>query len=945
MNNFLNIQTLRLIAFASVLSLFSLACNDTGSPPNVVDTVISGVAQAGRISGGTVSAYKVVDGVKSDLLESVMTESDGSFTLNLAKYRGVLIIEISGGTFVDEATGQTLTLTTPMRTVLPSSMVKGDFSASITPFTTIAAQLALEAPGGLTEDNVVAAIANVNQWLGGEIDVSTMRPSDLSVVASITGSTSAERDYALIVAGMSRLAQDLGLDPNEIMQSVIDDASDGILDGMNGATPIFTDSTTLTALLADATTAFAFSPQNTFNITPSATVTDSMTNSNGAVAPVDINDTTAPVTTILSPLAGDTVGLTTTISWSTVDQSPTTVELEVSSDAGSSYTTLAAGLPKSGSYTWDTTVHSDGALYRIRITPTDSAVNIGTPTKSNGNFAVDNTAPVVTLTSPTGGERLTGTETITWTTVEANPGTVSIYLSDDSGENYPTLIADTIPDTGSYQWDTSSFPDASTYRVWVIHTDAAGHYNESLGIAENPTAPSHSLNDFTIDNTPTVFDFNGDGFDDIVIASNNDAYIFFGSETPPSTANIADADVTFEINADHSTFHFHAVSPAGDFNNDGYDDVLVADTGNYAQNGTETGRVYVYYGSATPSSTLTSLDADLTITGEPSLENGLFGEALSPAGDFNGDGFDDIVIGARRENDTGRAYVFFGSENPTTTIDAENADIMLLGENATDLFGTSVSSCDFNNDGLSDVVVGAGSYDGTAERTGRIYVLFGTATPSAIYLSTELDMIIDGLVEGEQFGMSVTSAGDFNGDGIDDIAACAPLGGVDDGPGRVFVFMGSSNPQANQTTTDAAVEIVGEVALFGWPVSFAGDLNQDGYDDLLAGHYTQSTLNKAYVIFGTPNTGAVINATDSGVHIVGDETGAFGAAVQTAGDFNDDGLPDFITCAPLDDEGAVDAGAIFLILGRAVWDSVIQDEDADLKIIGEPDDNLTCFRD
>lgn len=203
-----------------------------------------------------------------------------------------------------------------------------------------------------------------------------------------------------------------------------------------------------------------------------------------------------PSTGFTAPVTGDVWGGMQTITWNTPSNNPGTVDIRLSSDGGSTYpTVLDMAAPDTGSYAWDTTAHTDGPSYRLRIIATDANGDVKPPFFSPGNFIIDNTAPTIAVAAPVGGENWGGVENIVWMTSDANPGTVAIRLSSDSGATYPTVIATSAPDTGTYAWDSSIVPDGTTYRISITPTDAAGN----LGTAG--TSPG----DFIIDNTaPTV---------------------------------------------------------------------------------------------------------------------------------------------------------------------------------------------------------------------------------------------------------------------------------------------------------------------------------------------------------------------------------------------------------------------------------------------------------
>lgn len=202
-------------------------------------------------------------------------------------------------------------------------------------------------------------------------------------------------------------------------------------------------------------------------------------------------DNTAPVLTLVSPGGGELWGGAQDIAWSTSDENPDVVEVSLSADGGTSYDLgLGAGIPDGGAYGWDTTGQSDGSSYRARVVATDRAGNQSEPVSSLGDFELDNTAPVVGLTAPLGGEDWDLERSITWATIDLNPGTVDISLSEDGGISYPQVVALGVPDSGAYAWSTGHAPDGAAMRVQVIATDGAG----------NSSDPDASSGDFSITN-------------------------------------------------------------------------------------------------------------------------------------------------------------------------------------------------------------------------------------------------------------------------------------------------------------------------------------------------------------------------------------------------------------------------------------------------------------
>jgi len=341
-----------------------------------------------------------------------------------------------------------------------------------------------------------------------------------------------------------------------------------------------------------------------------------------------------------------------------------------------------------------------------------------------------------------------------------------------------------------------------------------------------------------------------------------------------------------------------SVSGAGDVTGDGYDDIIV---GAYTED--NVGGAYVYSGS---SSGLVSSPAT-TLTGEAAL--GCFGHVVSGAGDVNGDGYADVVAGAYNyDNGTGRVYVYLGSSAGV----ASGASTTLTGTAPFDYFGGSVSgSGDVNGDGYGDVIVGAYGYGSS---TGQVYVYAGSSSGlSSIPLST-----FTGENAGDCFGQSVSGAGDVNGDGYGDVVVSADAYSVR--RGRVYVYEGGSGgpsaPASNTYTGDAPGDYLGRA------VSEAGDVNGDGFGDVIVGarNYPGGWA------FIYPGSSSGLPAAASTV--LGGATDNFGYAVSRAGDVNGDGYDDVLVGAP----GCNDSGCAYVFLGYtgdADADGISTDFDCD----------------
>ena len=359
-------------------------------------------------------------------------------------------------------------------------------------------------------------------------------------------------------------------------------------------------------------------------------------------------------------------------------------------------------------------------------------------------------------------------------------------------------------------------------------------------------------------------DVNGDGFSDVIVGAygfNNAtgrAYIYFGGVLPDNTADV--------IMTGQSTFSYFgsSVSSAGDVNGDGFSDVIV---GAYGFNNA-TGRAYIYFGGASMNNV-----ADVTMTGESA--NNSFGGSVSSTGDVNGDGFSDVIVGAGGYgSNKGRAYIYFGEASMDNV-----ADLKMTGEAINNSFGGSVSSAgDVNGDGFSDVIAGARLY---SANTGRLYVYYGGE-----FMDNSADVIMTGESANTYLGISVASAGDVNGDGYSDVIAGASY--YSSSAGRAYIYFGgaSMNNTADVIMNGEAIQ-----NYFGESVATAGDVNGDGYSDVVVGASGYSSgIGKAYIFFG----GLSMN-NEADVTMKGDNSNNyFGYSVSSAGDINGDGYSDVI---------------------------------------------------
>jgi hypothetical protein len=368
-------------------------------------------------------------------------------------------------------------------------------------------------------------------------------------------------------------------------------------------------------------------------------------------------------------------------------------------------------------------------------------------------------------------------------------------------------------------------------------------------------------------------DFNGDGLADILLGAPfadgpgnsregaGEAYVIFGRSGLPATLDLAETqqDITIFGAAEGDTLGFSVLG--ADVNGDGIDDVIVGAPGTTGVEDprTDQGEVYVFFGSADLSGTLDIADApeSLRITGAEGFSR--LGHAIA-SGDVNGDGVNDIILGAPfagREPGTppgsprttlGEVYVILGGPDlgGYVGIPSGQQDFTISGKQAHGQFGGAVAAADLNADGIEDIIVGSPQSDGPdggPEAAGGVYVFFGAEGLSGSISIAEgaEDVAVLGAGERHSLGFPLAS-GDFNGDGIEDIAMGArQASGPDDkrqSSGAVYVTFGRGD--LTGTLDLAAAEE--DVAIFGaqasqlMPSSLAsGDLNGDGAADLVVG--------------------------------------------------------------------------------------------------------------
>jgi hypothetical protein len=383
-----------------------------------------------------------------------------------------------------------------------------------------------------------------------------------------------------------------------------------------------------------------------------------------------------------------------------------------------------------------------------------------------------------------------------------------------------------------------------------------------------------------------VGDVNGDGYPDLLIGSpyesvgGNDAAgqatLYLGSAFGFSTIP-AWKFSTGEPSANVGT----AVARAGDVNGDGYDDWLVG-APYHALPDSAQGAAYLFLGGPGALSTTPAW------TFEPHVPGSLLGASLAGAGDVNGDGFDDIVIGAPTAAlagvHQGAAYLFLGHANHP----ALAPDRMWYGGQSQAFFGASVETAgDVNGDGYADWLVGEPYRDAAHLDQGYAYVYFGGPTP-LYYGGPE---ILTTQIDGAYFGKCLASAGDVNGDGFADVIVGAPNVFLGNRSGEAFLYLGNSGGVSSGEVYTFDSSTAGEET--GVAVGTMGDVDGDGLSESWAGAANGSAGGEVLIEFG-------IRSVPGGRQVTVAQGGAverFMGASAAAADVNGDGYDDLITGA------------------------------------------------
>jgi hypothetical protein len=409
----------------------------------------------------------------------------------------------------------------------------------------------------------------------------------------------------------------------------------------------------------------------------------------------------------------------------------------------------------------------------------------------------------------------------------------------------------------------------------------------------------------------SALDFNGDGHAEVAVGASQlnlrqprEGALFVYSGT--ATGVMAPHALRLENESGTASAQFgHAAASAGDLNGDGFDDLAV---GAYLSD-----RVYVFYGSmdGLPSR------ASLTLS-NPVERYSAFGWDVGAAGDINGDGFADLVVGAQSQDNPaaleGAAYVYYGSDaglvNSPTLIDSPD-------NQPGSQFGFSVAgSTDVDGDGYTDLAIGAASYDGDLANQGRAFVFRGG--PDGVQTIATETIDNPHPAADAELGRTI-AAGDYDGDGLGDIVVGAPY--APDGAaevGRAYLAFGSRDGLTDMVEVPRPASQA--MGWFGVSLRFAGDVDGDGLGDFVLGSPRQNapSANEGVItiLYGTRDRTMVASSARLVVHPSPQSSASFGFSVGLGVDLNGDGRADLAVAAP-GQTTATSAGAVFVLEGTS----------------------------
>ena len=437
--------------------------------------------------------------------------------------------------------------------------------------------------------------------------------------------------------------------------------------------------------------------------------------------------------------------------------------------------------------------------------------------------------------------------------------------------------------------------------------------------------------DTNADIRPDAVEVCGDGID-----NNCDGEVTGCGIWQDQSVSVADATLFGDAGGDRLGQGDPGAASLGDIDGDGNPDIAVSAIFESSVESRQ-GAVYIVSGAPSGTDNIGNV-ASVKLTGDDA--NDWAGYAVVGAGDLDGDGVPDLVIGATRDDtggaDAGITFVLHGPVDTDATI-AARADAAYTGEAAGDISGEAAWTGDFNGDGLADLLIGAQYNDG---RRGAAYLVFGPASAGGSLASA--DLTLRGIDTDDEASSSLSGVGDTDGDGFDDLVVAAR--NADDSAGEAYFVLGGGRTGAldlAEADTTYQGEAPEDEVGFGVSVSGAGDVNGDGYADVILGARNNDgaadNAGAAYVLLGPLPTGTN-NLSAADAKLMGETASNFaGDSVHFAGDVDGDGLDDVLVGSGYNSLGAGEGGAAYVVRGPIEGSISLTDADGILRAAAAQD--------
>lgn len=538
-----------------------------------------------------------------------------------------------------------------------------------------------------------------------------------------------------------------------------------------------------------------------------------------------------------------------------------------------------------------------------QATPSDAYLS-GTPVASEP-LTVSDAAP--------------GSPRVEFTRTEVVPGVAASCVVEEGA-------TDIDGDVISYSWG------------WTVEGVANFDASSSGGTSTLPTSGM---------NAGEVLECTATASDGTLVGGSDSALLTLGAV---GSGDIAAADAWVVISGTAASGQFgKAVDDVLDLDGDGESELLVAAP---RGDGGSKGAVFLFTSTQLAAGgSLLDTDASVAFYGHSNSDYLGSGRGAAGAGDMDGDGVGDFVVGAPYEDtvgtDAGQAYLFYGGGSWSFGADVLSASDARFQGNTGDWLGARMAAGDLDGDGVSDLCISGPYSDLGADKGGMVAVFFGSGTRfKGTYDLSDADAEVYSTETDAELGWSLSTMGDGDGDGYNDLGVgifYADAGGIDAGQAALI----SGDELSGTLAADAIAWLLvnGTVAgdRVGYDVSGAGDVDGDGLEDVLIGGYLNDSAGtdagESGLFYGHSGLNAVRDVTDADVLFLGETAGDYlGGMLEAAGDWDDDGLADMLIAAPRGSGGGVAYGGVgYLFLGADApsWGGTESASGASIRFIGD----------